>query len=96
MEFTITPMGAPFPALLPPCEWEMISSRPPSISYCPTGLTAFPLPETSLTLNLITLSLHFILLHSHTNTLLLLYCLYLLVSLFFLTNCARLYESDKL
>ena len=58
MEFSITPVGAPFPDLPPPCEWEMISIPPPSISSSsPSALAAFPLPGTSLTLNWITLQL---------------------------------------
>lgn len=33
--FSSTPMGAPSPALLPPCEWEMISVASPSILSSP-------------------------------------------------------------
>lgn len=59
MEFSITLVGAPFPVLLPPpCEWEMISIPPPSISSSsPSALAAFPLPGTSLTTYWITLQL---------------------------------------
>lgn len=42
MEFTITPMGALFPALDLPCEWEMISIPPPSISSSPSASLPSP------------------------------------------------------
>lgn len=53
MEFTIPLMGAPFPALLPPCEWEMISIPHPSVSSSPRAL----LP--SLCLGLLSLKLNY-------------------------------------
>ncbi len=93
MEFTITAMGAPFPALLQPREWEMINIPPPSISSSPSASLPSPcLGPLSLQLELH--SSYFIpFTQTHTHFYFLLYCLF---SLFSLPLSVWLYESDKL
>lgn len=94
MEFTITPMGAPFPALLPPCEWKMISIPPPSISSFPWVSVPSPCPgplslQTELHSSFTSsLSLPLTQIHTHST-----FCSLFLLSLHL---SARLHDSDKL
>lgn len=98
MKFTITPMGAPFPALFPPCEWEMISIPPPSISSSPLVSLPFsclgPLSLQTELHSSYTSSSSLPLTQTHIHFFLL-YCLFSL-SLLSLPLSAWLYECDKL
>lgn len=93
MEFTITPMGAPVPALFYPCEWEIISIPPPSISS--SSLALGPLLLQTELHSSYTSSLSLPLTQTYTHFLL--YCLFCrALSLFFLSLFVKLHKSDKL